>query len=287
MGDNRLFKFVLILAFGPLATRCLLLQRREPTARNWPRLVDRRAALLPERRLADKTFRVDPGVAANPERLDPKHKRLKLMLMAAKILKRARRNHLTIKRVTVGSRLKRRFNDRAVVKELGEYLNDKGLEKRIRKLKRQIEGSPKPNSDMKGKGKVDGRSTRSNEEERNLGVTDMAKSAAGGLSGNKIPPMTYLPGIGGPFGGTPPMLMGPVKSHPENNITINRTPEPKSKDKLDPIKMQKSSLLYQKDQLDILNRRVGVLGETFTGMDELIDNGKAHLLDKISNLDNR
>lgn len=263
-----------------------------------------------ERRLMEDEFKIDPKTYGLHAKLTAKQKKLKLLTIAKRILDKANKRGLSIDKVSVGSNVKTVFNNKNIVSDLSRYLNDKHLNKKIRKLRKGMKSRPVQKLSKTQKSQLDNLnsaisgSISDKPEGQGSGTTGYTQGTGrsndfGPLTDRMLPgknpvssvtgigkssgqmSFSYLPGFGGPFGGMPPTMMGPVHMHPPVNLTVNRIPDPNPHARLNPLELQRANLREQTSELKGIHSKLLELDNNLDSLGQDVD---LNLSDKVNKI---
>jgi hypothetical protein len=165
------------------------------------------------------------------------YKKLKFMKIVASILETARTRNLSVKKIKLGSHLKRIFENANLKQSLAEFINDPKFMQKYRSEKKRYRRYLK----LKKQRLMQLKETSKKAEIlRKLNPKKQAISFEYGPTGFPIPPIR----VGGPV------------FHPPMNVTINALPNPNPRTETDPISLELEDLNIQKRDLTEIRKKI-------------------------------
>lgn len=126
-----------------------------------------------------------------------------------------------IKRVTVGKNVRELFKTANISPNITQYINSESTLVNLPLLQKKQEYIKEKKRERKLRDTWDNsnRTTLTHRKRALVGpnVSEMTGSK------EENPSFSYLPGLGGPFAGMPPLMMNPVHFHPDTTVSLNRT----------------------------------------------------------------
>ena len=167
-----------------------------------------------------------------------RYKKLEFMKIVASILKTARKRKLQVQNVTLGSHLKKVFENPNLTKTLSEYINDPKFFQKYKAEKRKYRDYLKARKQRLVKAAAEKNQMNDADIKRHL----MKKE------------FDFAPGFAGmPF---PPFMMNGPHFHPPMNMTINALPNTNPRTEMDPVGIEIDQLTKVKTDLLELDHHV-------------------------------
>lgn len=171
--------------------------------------------------------------------------------MVQDIKKKAKKNHMKIKRVLLGEQVKQKFHEKNLATHLSKLLSMGNLQSHIKSTKRKLKQRKKKMLRKKRKSKKKKSKPNPGQMDPRTLASSMS-SMSGGSSSKKgsdnLMKFNFLPGFAGmPF---PPFMMNGPHFHPPLNVTVNSLPNPNPRAELDPKEIEEENV---KTQLKALN----------------------------------
>ncbi len=201
------------------------------------------------------------------------------MQILGKIVKNAKTNRMEIKKIKLGSKIKKIFKNPFILNDLNNLIQDKNLPRKIRKMEKDIKES-KRRLKLMHKHYKKKKILKKKQKPRKLGGTSVG--AAPGAGANDNMKFNFLPGFAGmPF---PPFMMNGPHFHPPIDVTVNSIPNPNPKADLNPFEIEKSNLNTQISELGSIKTKLLGLDSQMNTINQQITDGLDDKYTKIMQL---
>lgn len=274
---KRFVRLMLILSLTMLIsiTNSSILSRKITLPTNYElsnTLMDRNLRDAQEKAIKEKRVKIDTH-------LSKMERKLKFLQIVQGIVQKAKKENLDIKSIKLGSDVMKIFKEKDLKQELGKYVNDPSLDKKVAKLEKEVQNLHRNTVQAKYPSRRLGlrpgfrvpppRKLPKKGMMKGLGGKAMGGAKGGAAGGANNMNFQFLPGIAGvPF---PPMMMNGPHYHPPISVTVNSIPNPNPRSSLNPFEIEQSNLTKQVQELGKIKGDLSRLNDSLKLIDEDVE----------------